>query len=106
MIVGTVRIVRPATSLACRDKAICSFRLAHMRVSSATMCKAFIAAWLAVPLYAVLALEVLGLFQQIGEACAQLALEQLAARVLRQAVDEDHLLRHLEVRHLLATERQ
>src|SRR6187402_2979474 len=34
------------------------------------------------------------------EALAQLALEQLAARVLRQAVDEDHALGHLEMRHL------
>ena len=70
------------------------------------ICKVFIAVWSAMPRYAVLASEALGLLQQIGEARAQLALEELAARVLRQTVDEDHFLRHFEVGHVLAAKRQ
>src|SRR3954465_6513604 len=35
-----------------------------------------------------------------NEALAQLALEQLAARILGQGIDEDDALGHLEMRHL------
>src|SRR4030095_16731755 len=78
MIVGTVRIVRPATSLASRDKFICSLR------SDADVCRfsnAVEGLHCSPVRHASVrgrALKPLGLFQQIGEGRAQLALEQLA----------------------------